>query len=152
MGVVLGGAAIVFFAFIGFDAVSTAKTGSCKKSETRYADRILGSLVVCTVLYILFGHVNRCCPMAGFCWSAKRRWSSLWRMPSAITCRGYQWLFNSCYHRDPCRILIGDPGDNWARAACFIQWVQTDLFQKYSAFCTRVFKHLIAQTGFCLYL
>ncbi len=55
-GGVLGGAGIVFFAFIGFDAVSTAA------QETKDPGRdmpkgILGSLALCTVLYILFGYV-----------------------------------------------------------------------------------------------
>jgi APA family basic amino acid/polyamine antiporter len=55
-GGVLGGAGIVFFAYIGFDAVSTAA------QETKNPGRdmpigILGSLAICTVLYILFGYV-----------------------------------------------------------------------------------------------
>lgn len=53
---ILRGAAIVFFAFLGFDAVSTAA------QETRNPRRnmpigILMSLLVCTILYILFAHV-----------------------------------------------------------------------------------------------
>ena len=53
---ILGAAGVVFFAFIGFDAVSTAA------QETRNPKRdmpigILGSLAVCTVLYILFSYV-----------------------------------------------------------------------------------------------
>lgn len=53
---VLGAAGVIFFAFIGFDAVSTAA------QETRNPRRampvgILGSLAVCTVLYILFAWV-----------------------------------------------------------------------------------------------
>ena len=52
---VLGGAGTVFFAFIGFDAVSTAAQ-EAKNPAKRYASRgILGSLAVCTILYILFG-------------------------------------------------------------------------------------------------
>jgi len=55
-GGVLGGAGIVFFAFIGFDAVSTAA------QETKNPGRdmpkgILGSLAICTILYIVFGYV-----------------------------------------------------------------------------------------------
>ena len=55
-GGVLGGAGIVFFAFIGFDAVSTAA------QETKNPSRdmpigILGSLALCTILYVLFGYV-----------------------------------------------------------------------------------------------
>ncbi len=55
-GGLLGGAAIVFFAFIGFDAVSTAAQ-EAKNPKRDMPIGILGSLVVCTVLYILFGHV-----------------------------------------------------------------------------------------------
>ena len=55
-GGVLGGAAIVFFAFIGFDAVSTAAQ-EAKNPAKDMPVGILGSLVVCTILYILFSHV-----------------------------------------------------------------------------------------------
>jgi basic amino acid/polyamine antiporter, APA family len=55
-GGVLGGAAIVFFAFIGFDAVSTTAQ-EAKNPAKDMPIGILGSLAVCTVLYILFGHV-----------------------------------------------------------------------------------------------
>jgi APA family basic amino acid/polyamine antiporter len=53
---ILGAAGVVFFAFIGFDAVSTAA------QETKNPARdmpigILGSLAVCTVLYVLFSYV-----------------------------------------------------------------------------------------------
>lgn len=55
-GGVLGGAAIVFFAFIGFDAVSTAAQ-EAKNPNRDMPIGILGSLVICTVLYVLFAHV-----------------------------------------------------------------------------------------------
>jgi basic amino acid/polyamine antiporter, APA family len=55
-GGVLGGAAIVFFAFIGFDAVSTTAQ-EAKKPARDMPVGILGSLVICTILYVLFGHV-----------------------------------------------------------------------------------------------
>lgn len=55
-GGVMGGAAIVFFAFIGFDAVSTAAQ-EAKNPKRDMPIGILGSLAVCTILYILFGHV-----------------------------------------------------------------------------------------------
>ena len=53
---ILGAAGVVFFAFIGFDAVSTAA------QETKNPSRdmpvgILGSLAVCTILYVLFSYV-----------------------------------------------------------------------------------------------
>lgn len=55
-GGVLGGAGIVFFAFIGFDAVSTAAQ-EAKNPKRDMPIGILGSLLVCTILYVLFGHV-----------------------------------------------------------------------------------------------
>ena len=53
---ILGAAGTVFFAFIGFDAVSTAAQET-KNPKTAMPIGILGSLAVCTVLYILFAHV-----------------------------------------------------------------------------------------------
>ncbi len=53
---ILGAAGVVFFAFIGFDAVSTAAQET-KNPKTAMPIGILGSLAVCTVLYILFAHV-----------------------------------------------------------------------------------------------
>ena len=55
-GGILGGAAIVFFAFIGFDAVSTAAQ-EAKNPKRDMPIGIMGSLLICTILYILFGHV-----------------------------------------------------------------------------------------------
>ena len=53
---ILGAAGVVFFAFIGFDAVSTAAQET-KNPKKAMPMGILGSLAVCTVLYILFAHV-----------------------------------------------------------------------------------------------
>jgi APA family basic amino acid/polyamine antiporter len=55
-GGVLRGAAVVFFAFIGFDAVSTAAQ-EAKNPKKDMPIGILGSLAICTVLYILFSFV-----------------------------------------------------------------------------------------------
>ena len=52
-GGILRGAAVVFFAFIGFDAVSTAAQ-EAKNPKRDMPIGILGSLAVCTILYILF--------------------------------------------------------------------------------------------------
>jgi len=49
---VLRGASLVFFAYIGFDAVSTAAQ-EAKNPRRDVPIGIIGSLVVCTVLYIL---------------------------------------------------------------------------------------------------
>lgn len=53
---VLTGAGIVFFAFIGFDAVSTTAQET-KNPKKAMPIGILVSLAICTVLYILFSHV-----------------------------------------------------------------------------------------------
>jgi len=53
---ILGAAGVVFFAFIGFDAVSTAAQ-EAKNPKRDMPIGILGSLVICTVLYVLFSHV-----------------------------------------------------------------------------------------------
>ncbi|HEY6305663.1 MAG TPA: amino acid permease [Candidatus Angelobacter sp.] len=53
---ILGAAGVVFFAFIGFDAVSTAAQET-KNPKRDMPIGILGSLVICTVLYVLFSHV-----------------------------------------------------------------------------------------------
>jgi APA family basic amino acid/polyamine antiporter len=53
---VLRGAGIIFFAYIGFDAVSTAAQET-KNPKRNMPIGILGSLAICAVLYVLFGHV-----------------------------------------------------------------------------------------------
>jgi len=53
---ILGAAGVVFFAFIGFDAVSTAAQ-EAKNPKKDMPLGILGSLAICTVLYILFSYV-----------------------------------------------------------------------------------------------
>ena len=53
---ILGAAGVVFFAYIGFDAVSTAAQ-EAKNPAKDMPIGILGSLVFCTILYILFAHV-----------------------------------------------------------------------------------------------
>jgi APA family basic amino acid/polyamine antiporter len=53
---ILGAAGVVFFAFIGFDAVSTAAQEARNPAKDMPIG-ILGSLVVCTILYVAFAHV-----------------------------------------------------------------------------------------------
>ena len=53
---ILGAAGVVFFAYIGFDAVSTAAQ-EAKNPKRDMPIGILGSLVICTILYVLFSHV-----------------------------------------------------------------------------------------------
>jgi basic amino acid/polyamine antiporter, APA family len=88
-GGVLTGAGIVFFAFIGFDAVSTAAQES-KNPKRDMPIGILGSLVVCTILYILFSWVlTGVAPYTDFIKSGKEA-----SVAYAITTYmpGYGWL------------------------------------------------------------
>jgi basic amino acid/polyamine antiporter, APA family len=50
------GAAIVFFAYIGFDAISTAAEET-KNPQRNLPIGILGGLAICTVIYVLVGFV-----------------------------------------------------------------------------------------------
>jgi APA family basic amino acid/polyamine antiporter len=105
---ILGAAGVVFFAYIGFDAVSTAAQEARIRSATcRSASS--GSLVVCTVLYVLFSYVlSGVATVAGLplAPAAKRRW----RSRSANTCR-LRVALEVGHGRDPGRILVGHPGD-----------------------------------------
>jgi APA family basic amino acid/polyamine antiporter len=53
---ILGAAGTVFFAFIGFDAISTAVQETVNPKRNMPIG-ILGSLIICTILYILFSFV-----------------------------------------------------------------------------------------------
>src|ERR1700692_4254636 len=53
---VVRGASVVFFAFIGFDAVSTAAQ-EAKLPQRDMPIGILGSLIICTILYVLVAAV-----------------------------------------------------------------------------------------------
>jgi len=86
---ILGAAGVVFFAFIGFDAVSTAAQ-EAKNPKKDMPTGILGSLVVCTVLYILFSHVlSGLAPVEDFRTQGKEA-----SVAYAIThyMPGYEWL------------------------------------------------------------
>ena len=56
LGGITAGAASIFFAYIGFDAVSTAAQ-EAKNPQRDMPIGILGSLVICTILYILVSGV-----------------------------------------------------------------------------------------------
>lgn len=53
---IMRGAGVVFFAFIGFDAVSTAAQ-EAKNPQKGMPIGIIGSLIICTILYVLFSYV-----------------------------------------------------------------------------------------------
>jgi len=88
-GGVLRGAAIVFFAFIGFDAVSTAAQ-EAKNPKRDMPIGILGSLAICTILYILFSYVlTGVAPFTEFMLSGREA-----SVANAIDLHmpGYHWL------------------------------------------------------------
>ncbi|MGO1243410.1 MAG: amino acid permease [Sphingobacterium sp.] len=53
---ILRAAGVLFFAFIGFDAVSTAAQ-EAKDPKRTMPIGIIGSLIICTILYVLFAYV-----------------------------------------------------------------------------------------------
>jgi APA family basic amino acid/polyamine antiporter len=86
---IVGAAGVVFFAFIGFDAVSTAAQ-EAKNPGRDMPIGILGSLVVCTILYVLFSHVlSGLAPIEFFRTAGKEA-----SVTEAITrfMTGYGWL------------------------------------------------------------
>ena len=88
-GGILTGAGVVFFAFIGFDAVSTAAQ-EAKNPKRDMPIGILGSLVVCTFLYILFAHVlTGVAPYSDFM-KGGREASVAYAISTYM--KGYEWL------------------------------------------------------------
>jgi APA family basic amino acid/polyamine antiporter len=89
---ILGAAGVVFFAYIGFDAVSTAA------QETRNPKRdmpigILGSLAFCTILYVLFAYVLSGVATVQDFRSAGREASVAFAISKYM--HGYEWLSKS---------------------------------------------------------
>lgn len=82
---VLRGAGVVFFVFIGFDIVATMAQET-KNPQRNMPIGILGSLLVCTVLFILFGYV-----MTGLANYTEFK-NSAAPVAIAIANTPYQWL------------------------------------------------------------
>jgi APA family basic amino acid/polyamine antiporter len=82
---ILRGAGLVFFVFIGFDAVSTAAQ-EAKNPQRNMPIGIIGSLIVCTILFVIFAHV-----MTGMA-NYKEFISSGAPVAIAIEKTHYQWL------------------------------------------------------------
>jgi APA family basic amino acid/polyamine antiporter len=89
---IIGAAGIVFFAFIGFDAVSTAAQ-EAKNPKRDMPIGILGSLAICTVLYILFAHVLTGLAPVEFFRNAGREASVVKAID--VFMPGYSWLSNA---------------------------------------------------------
>jgi basic amino acid/polyamine antiporter, APA family len=86
---ILGAAGTVFFAFIGFDAVSTAAQET-KNPKKDMPIGILGSLAICTVLYILFAHVLTGLESVEFFRTGGKEASVANAITSAMP--GFEWL------------------------------------------------------------
>jgi APA family basic amino acid/polyamine antiporter len=86
---ILGAAGVVFFAFIGFDAVSTAAQ-EAKNPKRDMPIGILGSLVVCTILYVLFSHVLSGVATVEDFRTAGKEASVTFAISKYMT--GYEWL------------------------------------------------------------
>ena len=89
---ILGAAGVVFFAFIGFDAVSTAAQET-KNPKRDMPIGILGSLVVCTVLYVLFSYVLSGIATVEDFRTAGREASVAFAITKYMA--GYEWLSKS---------------------------------------------------------
>jgi APA family basic amino acid/polyamine antiporter len=88
---ILGAAGVVFFAYIGFDAVSTAAQ-EAKNPKRDMPIGILGSLVICTILYILFAYVLSGVATVEDFRSTGREASVAFAISKYMT--GYEWLSN----------------------------------------------------------
>jgi APA family basic amino acid/polyamine antiporter len=86
---ILGAAGVVFFAYIGFDAVSTAAQ-EARNPKRDMPIGILGSLVFCTILYILFSYVLSGVATVEDFRSAGREASVAFAISKYM--HGYEWL------------------------------------------------------------
>ena len=89
---ILGAAGVVFFAYIGFDAVSTAAQ-EAKNPKRDMPIGILGSLVICTVLYVLFAYVLSGVATVDDFRSTGREASVAFAITKYM--HGYEWLSRS---------------------------------------------------------
>jgi APA family basic amino acid/polyamine antiporter len=89
---ILGAAGVVFFAYIGFDAVSTAAQ-EAKDPKRDMPIGILGSLVICTILYVLFSYVLSGVATVEDFRSTGREASVAFAISKYMT--GYEWLSKS---------------------------------------------------------
>jgi APA family basic amino acid/polyamine antiporter len=89
---ILGAAGVVFFAYIGFDAVSTAAQ-EARNPRRDMPIGILGSLVICTILYVLFSYVLSGVATVEDFRSAGREASVAFVITKYM--QGYEWLSKS---------------------------------------------------------
>ena len=89
---ILGAAGVVFFAYIGFDAVSTAAQ-EARNPKRDMPIGILGSLVICTILYVLFSYVLSGVATVQDFRTQGREASVAFAITKYMT--GYEWLSKS---------------------------------------------------------
>src|SRR5438477_2030864 len=89
---ILGAAGVVFFAYIGFDAVSTAAQ-EARNPKRDMPIGILGSLAFCTILYVLFSYVLSGVATVHDFRAAGREASVAFAITKYMT--GYEWLSKS---------------------------------------------------------
>ena len=89
---ILGAAGVVFFAYIGFDAVSTAAQ-EARNPKRDMPIGILGSLVFCTILYVLFSYVLSGVATVQDFRAAGREASVAFAISKYMT--GFEWLSKS---------------------------------------------------------
>ena len=89
---ILGAAGVVFFAYIGFDAVSTAAQ-EARNPKRDMPIGILGSLGVCTILYVLFSWVLSGVATVQDFRAAGREASVAFAITKYMS--GYEWLSRS---------------------------------------------------------
>ena len=89
---ILGAAGVVFFAYIGFDAVSTAAQ-EARNPKRDMPIGILGSLAFCTILYVLFSYVLSGVATVQDFRAAGREASVAFAISKYMT--GYEWLSKS---------------------------------------------------------
>src|SRR5881392_888056 len=89
---ILGAAGVVFFAYIGFDAVSTAAQ-EARNPKRDMPIGILGSLFICTILYVLFSYVLSGVATVQDFRTAGREASVAFAITKYMT--GYEWLSKS---------------------------------------------------------
>ncbi len=90
---ILGAAGVVFFAFIGFDAVSTTAQ-EAKNPKRDMPIGILGSLAICTVLYVLFAYVLSGVAPVDFFRDPSRGAEASVAVAITTYMTGYAWLSN----------------------------------------------------------
>ena len=91
---ILGAAGVVFFAYIGFDAVSTAAQ-EARNPKRDMPIGILGSLAICTILYVLFSYVLSGLAPIGDFRDPQRGGEASVAYAISTYMHGYEWLSKS---------------------------------------------------------